>query len=58
MVTEVKLVAPSKALLPILVTESGIIIEVKPLLAKALSPILVTELGMAIDPNAVELAKA
>ena len=38
-----------KAKSPISVTESGIIIEVKPVCQKALSPIIITELGINVE---------
>ena len=44
------------ALLPILVTELGIVIDVNPVQPKnAVGPILVTELGIVIDVNPVQL---
>jgi hypothetical protein len=42
-----------KALLPILVTELGIVIDVSPEPLKADAPILVTELGIVIDVSDV-----
>ena len=48
-----------KAQSPILVTEFGMVIDVKPLhLAKAPSPILVTEFGIVTDVKPLHLAKA
>ena len=48
-----------KALFPILVTEFGIVIDVKLLQSlKALSPILVTELGIVIDVKLLQPEKA
>ena len=49
----------SKAPPPILVTELGIVTEVRPRhQKKALSPILVTELGIVIDVKPMQSAKA
>ena len=49
----------SKALLPILVTELGIVTEVRPLQpAKAKSPILVTELGIVTEVRPMHPEKA
>ena len=49
-VTEVRLLQPSKALLPMLVTELGMVMEVRLLEPwKAPSPMLVTELGMVTE---------
>ena len=51
--TDVRAV-PAKALLPILVTEFGIIADVRlEQLLKASAPILVTPLGISIDVRAV-----
>ena len=44
-----KLVQPSKGLIPIDVTELGMVIEVKPDHPKAQSPMEVTELGISIE---------
>ena len=59
MVIEVREEQPSKAELPILVTESGIEIDVRAeQLEKAESPILVTESGMMIEVRAEQPRKA
>ena len=48
--TEVRLLQPSKAVLPILVTEFGIVTEVRLLQpSKTVSSILVTELGIVTE---------
>jgi hypothetical protein len=49
MIIEVKPLHQKKAKSPILVTESGMFIEVKPQQEKAFSPILVTESEMIIE---------
>ena len=48
MVTEVRPLQYRKAELPMLVTELGIVTEVKRQYAKACAPILVTELGIIV----------
>jgi len=49
-ITDVRLLHPQKAFLPIVVTVLGISIDVSPgLPEKALSPIVVTVLGISID---------
>ena len=50
---------PKKALSPMLVTELGIVMEVRPVHpAKELLPMLVTELGMVMEVRLVQLQKA
>ena len=55
-VIEVNIKQLSKAPLPILVTELGILIEVNPVLKNAPPPILVTELGIVMEVNLPEPA--
>ena len=55
--TELSELHTRKACSPILVTEAGMVIDVKPLPSKAYQPILVTEAGMVIDVRP-ELSKA
>ena len=50
------LLTPSKASYPIVVTEVGMVIEVKPLQpSKAYFPIVVTELGMVTEVKLLQL---
>ena len=56
--TEDKEGVDKKALIPILVTESGRIIETRAVLLKAWSPILVTESDMVIDVKLEQPSKA
>ena len=49
MVTEVKLLQPEKQLFPILVTDDGMVTEIKPEPPKQPSPKLVTDDGMVIE---------
>ena len=54
-VTLAKLLQILNALIPILVTEEGIVIDVKPVQPlNAFAPILVTELGIVIDVKPVQ----
>ena len=57
-VIDVKLIQKRNAPTPILVTESGIVIDVKLELRNASSPILVTELGIVIDVKLEQLRNA
>ena len=53
-----RLLQPEKALSPILVTELGIVTEVRPLqFSKAPSPILVTELGIVTEVRLLQCKK-
>ena len=59
MVTEVRALQPSKALLPIVVTLFGKVTEVRALQPwKALLPIVVTLFGMVTEVSALQLLKA
>ena len=58
-VTEVRPVQPEKAVLPIEVTELGMVTEVRPVqFLKAEPPISVTELGMVTEVRPVQYEKA
>ena len=57
-VTDVRPLQPLKALSPMLVTELGIVTEVRPQYMKACVPMLVTELGMVTKVRPLQPEKA